>query len=170
MENFEFTCSCCSKVHQGVPSFGVDAPMYFYQVPENERDERTFLSSDTCVIDDKDFFIKGCLEMPVLGCDDLFSFNAWVSLSETNFFKFQDLLDVEEREHHEPMIGWFSTWIYPFEDTEKLIAKIHFRNNGIRPFLELQPTEHPLALAQKNGITKEKIQEIYEHYVHGSEK
>jgi hypothetical protein len=170
MEAFEFTCSCCGEVHQGIPSFGVDAPVYYYHVSEDNRDKRTFLSSDTCVIDDKDFFVKGCLEMPVLGYGGIFSFNAWISLSEPNFFKFQDLLHVEEREHYEPMVGWFSTWIYPFEDTEKLIGRIHFRNNGIRPLIELQPTEHPLAMAQKNGIKKEQIQEIYEYYVHGSGK
>ncbi|MDQ4141077.1 MAG: DUF2199 domain-containing protein [Bacteroidota bacterium] len=170
MKNFEFICSCCGEVHQGIPSFGTDAPVYFYHVPENEREERTFLTSDTCVIDDKDFFVKGCLEMPVLGYDETFSFNAWVSLSETKFFKFRDLLDGEEREHHEPMVGWFSTWIYPFEETERLIAKIHFRNDGIRPLIELQPTEHPLAIAQMNGIKREQIQVIYEYYVHGEGK
>jgi hypothetical protein len=170
MKNFEFTCSCCGEIHEGIPNFGTEAPIYFYYIPENEREERTLLTSDTCVIDDTDYFVNGCLEMAVEGYDEVFSYNAWVSLSEANFFKFQDLLDVKERDTHEPMVGWFSTWIYPFEDTEKLKAKIHFRNNGTRPFIELEPTEHPLAKAQRNGITVEQIKKIYEYYVHGVEK
>jgi len=170
MKDFEFKCSCCSEIHKGIPSFGTEAPLYYYYIPDNELEERTFLTSDTCVIDDTDYFVKGCLEIPVTGYKELFSYNGWVSLSEDNFFKFQDLFDVAERENQEPMVGWFSSWIYPFEDTEKLKAKIHFRNNGTRPFIELEPTDHPLAKAQKEGLTFDKVKEIYEYYVHGVEK
>ena len=167
MKDFQFTCSCCGEIHKGVPSFGTNAPLYFYDVPEDEREQRTFLTSDTCVIDDKHYFAKGCLEMPIVGYDEIFSFNGWISLSEINFFKFQDLLDEKERNHHQPMVGWFSSSIYPFEETEKLVGRIHFRNDGIRPLIELEPTEHPLSKAQREGITIDKISETYSYYVHG---
>ena len=167
MKDFQFICSCCGEIHKGVPSFGADAPIYFYDVPADERDARTFLTSDACVIDDEHYFVKGCLEMPIVDHDEIFSFNGWISLSETNFFKFQELLEVKDRDHHQPMVGWFSSWIYPFKDTEKLVGRIHFRNDGIRPLIELEPTEHPLAKAQGNGITTDQIKEIYSYYVHG---
>lgn len=169
MQDFEFKCSCCSEIHKEIPSFETEAPLYYYYIPESKLEE-TFLTSDICVIDDMDYFIKGCLEIPVTGYGEKFSYNGWVSLSKDNFYKFQDLLDVVERENQEPMVGWFSSWLYPFEDTEKLKAKIHFRNNGTRPFIELEPTDHPLANAQKNGLTVEQIKVIYEYYVHGVEK
>ena len=150
-----------------MPSFGADAPAYFYYIPRNERKERTYLTSDTCVIDHKDFFVKGCLEMPIQDHKETFIFTAWVSLSERNFHKFQDLLDVEEREQQKPMAGWFSSWIHPFEGTENLKARIHFRNDGIRPYVELEPTEHPLAKTQQIGISLDLIDEMYSYYVHG---
>ena len=56
-----------------------------------------FLTSDTCVIDDEHLFVRGCLEIPVHGSDDPFVWGVWVSLSEPNFFRFQELLDVEFR-------------------------------------------------------------------------
>ena len=170
MKEFQFSCSCCGEIHRGIPSFGADAPIYFYFVPQNERKGRTYLTSNTCVIDDKDFFVKGCLEMPIQDHKGTFIFTAWISLSEGNFNKFQDLLKVQERVQEKPMVGWFSSWIHPFEGTENLKARIHFRNNGIRPYIELEPTEHPLAITQRNGISEDLIAEMYGYYVHGSNK
>jgi hypothetical protein len=40
-------------------------------------------------------------------------------------------------------------------------------NEGMpRPFIELEPTDHPLALEQKNGITVDRVAEIYAYCVH----
>lgn len=169
-EIFQFKCSCCGEIHKGVPSFGTEAPIYFYDIPENEREERVFLTSDTCVIDDDEFYVKGSVEIPVIGYKEIFSFNAWVSLSEINFFKFQDLLDVKIRKNNEPMLGWFSSSIWPFTDTEKIKAKIHFRDEGTRPFIELGGTQHPLVELQQEGISFDEIKRIYEYYVHGVEE
>lgn len=166
-EDFEFKCSHCDKTHKGIPSLVSDAPDYFYSIPEKEREERVQLNSDTCIVDDEHFFVRGCLEIPVHGFDEPFSFGAWISLSQANFIKFEELFNISERDQNEPMFGWFSTWIYPYYETkENIKSRIHLRNNGIRPFIELEPSGHPLSLAQQNGITKEDIVKIYEHYIH----
>ncbi|MGQ0416884.1 DUF2199 domain-containing protein, partial [Bacillus sp. HC-TM] len=33
---------------------------------------------------------------------------------------------------------------------------------GTAPYVELEPTEHPLAIEQRNGITLERVKEIQE--------
>jgi hypothetical protein len=43
---------------------------------------------------------------------------------------------------------------------------VHIRKVGIRPYIELEPNEHPLALEQKNGISIKRVQEIAEHLLH----
>ena len=48
--------------------------------------------------------------------------------------------------------------IYP--DTINLATNVHTRAVGVRPFVELEPTEHPLALEQRNGITWARVLEI----------
>jgi hypothetical protein len=51
-----FKCHTCGQVHDELPlSFGADAPVHYYGVPEDERQERTLLSSDQCVIDDEHY-------------------------------------------------------------------------------------------------------------------
>lgn len=171
LDEFEFKCSTCDEIHKGIPSFGTKAPNYYYSIPKNEISERVFLTTDTCVIDNKNFFVRGCLEFPVIGYLEKFSFGAWVSLSEENFYRFEELYDKENRENEVPMFGWFSSWIWPYyEDTENIKSRIHFRNNGIRPYIELEPTNHPLALAQTKGITEQDLYKIYEYYVHGKKE
>ena len=171
ISTFEFKCSCCDEIHKGIPSLGSTAPNFYYSIPEDELEKRTFLTSDTCVIDDEHFFVRGCLEMTVIGIDEIFSFGAWVSLSKENFEKFEDLYEESNRDKNDPMFGWFSSWVWPFYETEENIkTRIHLRNNGIRPFIELEPSEHPLSVAQQNGITAEQVIEMYEYYVHGKNR
>jgi hypothetical protein len=43
---------------------------------------------------------------------------------------------------------------------------VHLRDYGKRPFLELEPTEHPLAVEQRGGITVARVGEILSLYLH----
>lgn len=41
-------------------------------------------------------------------------------------------------------------------------SRVHPRPNGIRLYIELEPTDHPLAVEYRNGVTIERVQEIAE--------
>lgn len=63
-----FYCHTCGQYHADLPmSFGTDAPAAYYSISEEERNIRCELTSDLCVIDKSEFFIRGCLEVPVAG-------------------------------------------------------------------------------------------------------
>jgi hypothetical protein len=64
-EPFGFKCVTCGEYHVGMPSFGWDYPVQYLLIPEEERERRIELSSEGCIIDEKWFFVRGCLEMPV---------------------------------------------------------------------------------------------------------
>jgi hypothetical protein len=164
---FAFRCRSCSDVHEGIPSFGWDYPVQYLAVPEAERLKRCHLTSDTCVVDDEFFFVRGCLEVPVSGQSEPLSWGVWTSLSAANFRHFEDLYEQPGRASHGPFFGWLSShiWIYP--DTLNLKSMVHLRDDGIRPFVELEQTDHPLAVEQRQGITVERVAEIYEAMVHG---
>jgi hypothetical protein len=60
-----------------------------------------------------------------------------------------------------PFFGWLCTRIAFYQqDTLLLKTFAHFRGGGLRPFIELEPTDHPLAVDQKNGIPLEKAWQI----------
>src|SRR4051812_36643830 len=102
---FRFKCSSCDQWHEGMPTIGADAPLYFYTVPVEQRDERCILKSDTCVVDRKHFFVRGCLEIPVLDEIERFSWGVWVSLSEDNFRRFVECFEASKRSHIGPFFG-----------------------------------------------------------------
>ncbi|TXI33329.1 MAG: DUF2199 domain-containing protein [Aquipseudomonas alcaligenes] len=163
----KFKCACCDDIIEGIPTFGWKYPISYLDVPKERREKDVFLTEDLCVIADKWFFVRGCLEIPVIGHDDPFIWGVWVSLSEDNFMAFQDLLGIEKRAHNGPYFGWLNASINIYPETENLKTMVHIRDDGNRPYIELEPTDHPLALEQRNGITIERVAEIYANRMHG---
>lgn len=161
---FRFKCTCCGEWHEGMPTFGADAPLYFYAIPADERDRRCILTSDTCIVDEKSFFVRGCLELRVHGADEPFAWGVWVSLSKASFDLFSACYDEPKRSHIGPFFGWLSAEIPLYPSTENLKTHVCLRDDGIRPYVELEPTDHPLAIEQRNGITVGRVAEIFGYY------
>lgn len=137
-------------------------------IPEAERERRASLSSDACLIDDQYAFIVGNLELPIIGSDQPFSWDVWVSLSMTNFERTFRLWEKKGRESEPPYFGWLSTTLPGYPETLSLKTMVHTREVGRRPWIELEPTDHPLAREQREGITMARVQEIAELVLHGA--
>jgi len=162
-----YECRSCGQVHEGPPiSYGVDAPALWYEIPEAERAARTELTSDLCVVDDQHFFILGNVEIPIIGSKEPFAWSVWVSLSLTNFQRTVKLWKKKGREKEPPYFGWLSTQLPCYPETLNLKTHVHTRPVGQRPFIELEPTAHPLAVEQREGISCERVQEIAETVLH----
>ncbi len=164
---FRFKCTACDEWHDGMPGFGVDAPLFFHAISSEERAGRCVLDSNTCVIDAEYFFVRGCLEIPVRGEKEPFIRGNWVSLSKQRFDEFMSCFHLPKRAHVGPFFGWLSAELPLYPSTENLKTRVHLRDDDVRPYVELEPTDHPLAVEQRNGITVDRVAEIYAHYVHG---
>lgn len=154
---FRFECPNCGNWHEGMPTFAARAPLYYYSINENERTSRCILSSDECVIDGEYFFVRGCIELPVHGASEPFIWGVWVSLSKANFQSFRDVYNQGKSSHIGPFFGWLSAELPLYPSTENLKTMIHLRDNGIRPYIELEPTDHPLAIEQRTGISVQRV-------------
>lgn len=165
-EMFSFKCTVCGEIHEGMPSFGAHPPLSYYEVPRAERATRCDLGSDDCVIDERMFFVLGCLEIPVIGEPEPFSWGVWVSLSEASFTQWVASYELKDRSHIGPFFGWLNAALSPYPDTVNLKTMVHLRDNGIRPYIELEATSHPLALEQQHGITVERVAELYAEMMH----
>ncbi len=163
---FEFKCATCGETHKGMPTFGSDKPLSYYKVPEKERESRCDCGTDDCVIDENSFFIRGCIEIPVIDEEEPFVWGVWVSLSKESFEKWLGCFEENKRSHVGPFFGWLNAWLKPYPDTINIKTQVHLRNDGIRPYIELEPTEHPLAVEQRNGISKERVAELYSEMMH----
>lgn len=162
-----FTCHRCGEMHEGIPAFHAEEPLAYLEISRWLRWYRCFLTSDTCIIDQKSFFVRGCLEIPIADSDQIFTWGVWVSLSTENFDKFLSLYEVAERDGEGPFFGWLSTRLPGYPETLNLKTMLHLRNHGTRPLIELEATDHPLAVEQREGVTLERIVAITELAMHG---
>ena len=155
-----FICSRCDEHHTRPPmAFHAPAPD-FWDASLND-DPDSLLSADQCVIKGQAFFVQGLIEIPVTGTDDVFQWGVWVSLSRENFLRATELWDSEGREAEPPYFGWLSTELSLYsQSTVDLKTNAHTRAVGTRPAIELEPTEHPLAVEQRTGITLDRVREI----------
>lgn len=163
---FEFNCSSCGEIHRGMPSFGATAPHSYYEVVESERAQRCVLGDDDCVIDGEFFFIRGCIEIPVHGESEPFVWGVWISLSEASFKSWADCFGAEKRAHVGPFFGWLNTRLRPYSETVDLKTQVFLRDDGVRLSVHLEPTDHPLAKEQRDGISVERVAEMYGLIMH----
>ncbi len=153
-----YKCSTCGEAHDDLPDIGDDRPYYWYTIPEEERSSRAELTEDTCVIDGEDFFIRGVIHVPVHDHHHDFGFGVWVSQKKENFYAY---LSDPESKRVGPFFGWLSTEIaYYEESTLSLKTMAHFVGGGQRPRIEVEPSDHPLAVDQSEGITLARAWEI----------
>jgi hypothetical protein len=157
-----YTCGTCGKPHDDLPDLGIDKPDHWWTVPEEERERRIELTTDTCVVDREHYFIRGVLQIPIRGSEDVFGFGVWVTQKDANFRKY---LENYESADIGPFFGWLNTTITYYKvETLNLKTMAHFRGGGLRPRIELEATGHPLAVDQRNGISLAKAWEIVHHY------
>lgn len=162
-----YRCRACGELHDDPPlHYGAAAPEPYFGIPERLRAERALLSSDQCVLGDKDFFVIGNIDIPIIGHDEMFSWDVWVSLSRENFTRAHQLWTTPGRESEPPYFGWLCTALPGYPDTLHLKTRVHTRAVGRRPFVELEATDHPLAVEQRTGITWDRVQEIAELVLH----
>jgi len=77
-----------------------------------------------------------------------------------------ELWETPGRKSEPPYFGWFSTSLPGYPETLNLKTNVYTRPVGQRPLIKLEPTDHPLAVEQQEGITMARVQEIVEIVVH----
>ncbi|WP_044000852.1 DUF2199 domain-containing protein [Hymenobacter swuensis] len=157
-----YQCACCGRTHEELPDIGSAMPYMIHDVSEEERQDRVVLTADMCILDDEHYFIRGVLEIPVHEQEQTLGFGVWVSQKAEHFHAYREQPDSTDIG---PFFGWFCTEVNAFSPTILLKSKAHFIGNGQRPSIELEPTDHPLAVAQREGISLARAWEIVHEYL-----
>ena len=168
-----FTCTACGGRHQELPmAFAVPAPAHYEGISPWLRWYRCRFLGDTgnpdvCIIDEKHFYLRGELEVPVIDGSSPFVWGVWVSLSQKNFERTLELWLEPGRESEPPYFGWLSVQLPMYPSTLNLKTMVHTRAVGTRPYVELEPTDHPLAVEQRSGISMGRAKELAVALLHG---
>jgi hypothetical protein len=173
LDDFRWKCASCEEWHTGAClDFGADFPYSWSEEHEKEnkklrlfpnwgkKKRPTYLEEEYCVIEERDFFIRGNIHLPIIGTSETFRWGAWGSLSRDNFDKVVKMNDDPKRTELEPMFSWLNSYLPGYPDTVSLKMNVHIRPIGERPQFELEHTKHPLAEEYHHGITVERVKEI----------
>lgn len=171
LASLRWKCGSCEEWHYGpCLDFTYDAPLYWTE--ENEAANQNvllesgfdklptnLLNEDVCVIDDH-YFVRGLIDLPIVGTNETFSWGVWGSLSRENFEKLMKLGDDPQRAELPPMFSWLSNSIDEYPETLNLKMYAHIQEPPYRPIFELEPTDHPLSREYYQGITPERVKDI----------
>ena len=123
-----------------------------HAIPEVERAARAYLTSDHCVIDGEDFFIRGVVELPLLDAEGYCGYGVWVSQRPENYERYCAQTDSDAIG---PFFGWLSSELRYPTSTLNLPTMAHFRRANLRPRMVLE---------QRRGITEARAWKIVHGY------
>ncbi len=154
-----FVCSVCGETHDGLPARVFHYPDLWLDLSEAER-EAGKVDSDLCMTPQREFFVRAVMKLPLIGGPEpTFEFGVWGSLSETNFQRYVETYDDPDQSKLGPMFSYLSNEIRAFPDSYALPGELIPRDDG-RPLFVLEPANHPLAIAQTQGVAFSKVLEI----------
>ena len=162
-------CRFCGEEHDTPPlCFGADAPSLWHLLSTKELADSQ-LDKSWCYINAKHeqaFFVRGHIDILILGTDEAFTWSVWASLSEKKFARKMELWNSDGRENEPPYFGWLCSSIEVFPDTMYLKTSIQERAGDAVPLVTVEPTDHPLAVAQHGGVTMETVTHWLEQLLH----
>ena len=125
-----------------------------------ERDRRTKISRDLCHIDEQRFFLRGVLEVPVHDdADEPLRFGVWAEVENAVVARYIELYRVDARDET-PALGKLANAIRGYPDLLGHPLVVRFSTAKERPRLLLDPSDHPLAIDQRDGIGLERLELI----------
>ena len=147
--------------------FGAEFPDYYFSVPPEERENRIELTESLCVVDDVHFFVRGRIEILINDSGEPFCWNVWVSVSEDNFRRTNEVWNDPQRVNEPAYFGWLQTALPGYSDTLNLKTMVHTQPVGSIPRIEVGDEGHRLTNDQQQGNTWQRVVELVEIAMHG---
>jgi hypothetical protein len=155
-------CACCGVELERIPTdYGYWRPVPFFMVPEAERPQRVKVNDDLCVIDDSLFYVRGIMEVPIIGGPPgaRFGWGLWVAVSERSFARYRELWDVDGSDEP-PFRGLLAVSPIGYPDLLDAEVRVQLRSATERPLILPAHHDHPLFVEQRDGISVKRWLEI----------
>ncbi len=164
----KYQCEHCGETHDALPVIVDYRPIQYWDVPEALRSRDVHLEDDHCVVKGTQFLVRAVIEIPLVDLAHNLNIAVWVSLSEKNFGIWKASRSESKRKHLGPFFGWLCSRLPIYPETALLKAKVQLRDGDALPCIELEPTQHPLAVDQRNGMTLQRAFKLA-HDIFGKE-
>lgn len=166
LQSSAWRCGQCGNDHCGMFDIACHAPDYWDGEHDRESNNAVrltsdFLSEDFCILGGEHFFVRCVFEIPVNGMADKFAYGIWSTLSRANFERYIAGFDSGKPDDLGPWWGWFGNRLPGWPDTLNTGCWVHLHPGRQRPSVRLDDPEHELSIAQIQGISAERLLEIY---------
>ena len=150
-----FTCPVCGNEHDELPALSFEGPAIFLAASPEEREADFEIGPDIGRFrGDEHFFIRALLAVPVHGWpENPLTWAVWATVSEDSYNRYKAVRLEHDGAKIGPMFGWIGNALPGYEDTLTLRSRLWPQNDRRRPLVDLEPTEHPLAMQQRDGVT-----------------
>jgi hypothetical protein len=157
-----FQCGVCGKEHDELPmDLAFMKPEAYFKVPEAQRARRVTINDDLCSIDNKTFFVRGLLPLPVNDTDQYFGWGVWAQVSKAAYKRYIKLWQVDGSAEP-PFDGNLSATMPGYPDTNDLEVALQLGDPSQRPTITVKVSDHPLYKEQTEGITMARVHDILE--------
>jgi hypothetical protein len=148
-----FVCEECGEEHEGpVLDVGFRRPDACLRVPDAERERRCTESDDLVSVDDRAWFLRGVLPIPLTDHDDDAALGVWVQVSRQAFERYRVLFDDPDGAREPPFAGTLATTVRGLPPTEGLPVEVRLTSAEERPRVRVLGAGHPLASHQTRGM------------------
>jgi hypothetical protein len=156
-------CPCCGKEvepHQMDVAFGL--PDAVFALSEEQRAARASMHSDLCSLDDRRYFIRGVVYVPVqqLGID--FGWGVWAEVSADTFRRYRELYD-QDGSSEPPAAGILANTPPGYAAIEQAL-EIHFGPADQRPLFKPTASDSEFYREQIEGLPVRKWHRIIERH------
>lgn len=146
--------------------WGPHAPKALEAIPVAERRRRVTLTTDVCIIDRRELFVRACLDLRIAGETQRFRWLVWVNVPRAGFREMRSIWRQLRGQPFTPVPGELATAL-PY-DSPTLDLPIMLRDGGAgyRPWAFVWTSEHPLGQEQRTGIPLEHAYELAGRAMH----
>jgi len=163
MSDETFVCATCGQRHPGLPTdYGFRLPDDVHALSYVTRYLRSRSNADLCTLDERRYFIRGIVPLPMREAEGEFCWGVWVEVGKA----IHDLYAQEfeaDLSSYEVVAGRLANDIPGYGGTLGLGVEVQFQGEGSRPRFTIPATpSHALALEQRNGVSHRRHHDILE--------
>lgn len=163
MTQESFICETCGESHEGLPTdYGFRLPDEVHALSYLDRYRRSRNNSDLCTLDEKRYFLRGVLRVPMPETKEEFGWGVWVGVSAKDHDFYLRNFN-ETVENAPPFPGTIANALPGYEQVLGQLVEVHLGGADQRPFLYFPAAStHALAIEQREGISRKRHHTILE--------
>jgi hypothetical protein len=154
-----FVCRVCGEFHaERLLDIRTGLPDPIFELSDGERAERASLADDFAVLDNRRFFVRGLLEIPIPELETAFGYGVWLEVGQAQFTHLIE--HWQSPDQFDAFEGVLANELGPNTGTTGLHAHARPVAADKLPAVTLSDGDHDLIRDQQSGVSAERSDEL----------